>query len=275
MKTSLKENDYFIKRKSIEIVEDFIDRYQSNKNNYYSNIYKDLLKNQINNYVDYLNFREIFSFFNQTNTAKILDLGCGLGDKSIILKELFPLFDIYGLETTNYDDPGHIERKPHLFFKDIYPYLNKKYNINIGLYDGLNIPFDDNFFDIILLYAVIEHIAPENRKVFIDTISKKLKKDGYIVITRCPRYWGLMEFLSRKFNLGAHPWVLKKKELLSLFDEDKFSVEVLKRMNNIPNNHVVSKYFHKILIPLDKFLDVIKWPFSTDYFLIVKKTVDI
>jgi len=80
-----------------------------------------------------------------------------------------------------------------------------------------------------------------------------------------------MEFISRKFKLGAHPWVLKKKELLGLFDKDKFSVEVFKRMNNIPNNHVVSKYFHKILIPLDKFLDFIKWPFSTDYFLIVKK----
>ena len=271
MKTSLKENDYFIKRKNIEIVEDFIDECQSDSNNYYFNIYQDLLKNQINSYIDYLNFREMFSVFDKDSQYKILDLGCGLGDKSILLRELFSSFDIYGLETTNHDDPDHIEHKPQLFFEKIYPSLNKKYNINLGLYDGLNIPFNDNYFDIIVLYAVIEHIAPENRKVFIDTISKKLKKDGYIVITRCPRYWGLMEFLSRKFKFGAHPWVLKKKELLSLFNKDRYSVEVFKRMNNVPNNHIVSKYFHKILIPLDKFLDFIKWPFSTDYFLIVRK----
>jgi len=271
MKMSLKEKNFFEKHKYLEFLEDFIHKNQRDSDNYYFNIYQDLLKNKINSYVDYLNFREIFSFFDQNLRYKILDLGCGLGDKSILLKELFPSFEIFGLETTYHDDPDHVEHRPHLFFEKIYPFINKEYNINLGFYDGLNIPFEDNFFDIILLYAVIEHIAPGNRKIFIDTISKKLKKNGYIVITRCPRYWGLMEFISRKFKLGAHPWVLKKKELLGLFDKDKFSLEVFKKMNNIPNNHVVSKYFHKILIPLDKFLDLIKWPFSTDYFLIVKK----
>ncbi len=244
---------------------------QNINNGYYIKAFSKILNNDVDIYVNYHNYKLINKHFCRSNNECVLDLGCGLGDKSIILKELFPLFDIYGLETTNYDDPDHVEHKPHLFFEKIYPILNKKYNINLGLYDGLNIPFEDSFFDIIVLYAVIEHIAPENRKVFMDTISKKLKKDGYIVITRCPRFWGLMEFISRKLKLGAHPWVLKKKELLGLFDKDKFSVEVFKRMNNVPNNHVVSKYLHKILIPLDKFLDFIKWPFSTDYFLIVRK----
>lgn len=248
----------------------FVKQYNFN-NQYYKKAFVRILNNDVNTYLNYKNFKLISKYFHKFNNRRVLDLGCGLGDKSILLKELFPSFEVFGLETTNYDDPDHVEHRPHLFFEKIYPFINKEYNINLGFYDGLNIPFEDNFFDIILLYAVIEHIAPGNRKIFIDTISKKLKKNGYIVITRCPRYWGLMEFISRKFKLGAHPWVLKKKELLGLFDKDKFSLEVFKKMNNIPNNHVVSKYFHKILIPLDKFLDLIKWPFSTDYFLIVKK----
>lgn len=248
----------------------FIKQYDIN-NHYYKEAFLRILNNDTDIYSNYQNFKLISGYFRKFYNKRVLDLGCGLGDKSILLKEFFPSFEIFGLETTYHDDPDHVEHKPQLFFEKIYPILNKEYNINFDLYDGLNIPFDDNFFDVILLYAVIEHIAPENRKVFIDTISKKLKKEGYIVITRCPRYWGLIEFLSRKLKLGAHPWVLKKKELLCLFDKDRYSVEVFKRMNNIPNNHIVSKCFHKILIPLDKFLDFIRWPFSTDYFLIVKK----
>ncbi|HPD73705.1 MAG TPA: methyltransferase domain-containing protein [bacterium] len=256
-----------------DVITSYLSENEKLGNNYYVSGSKNILTGEINTYVDQNNFTNIEIFFNKLldRELNILDLGCGLGDKSTILKNVFKNSSVFGLETTKCDDPDQKDNLPSKIFSRFYPTLNKKYNINLGLYDGLNIPFEDSFFDIIVLYAVIEHIAPENRKVFIDTISKKLKKDGYIVITRCPRFWGLMEFISRKFNLGAHPWVLKKKELLGLFDEDKFSVEVFKRMNNVPNNHVVSKYFHKILIPLDKFLDFIKWPFSTDYFLIVKK----
>jgi len=242
-------------------------------NHRYYKVSHSILTNKLNIHVDDRTLTLIHQFFinKKNDTMNLLDLGAGLGSKSVAFKKVFKNSNIYGLETINHDDPDLIEHKPHLFYEKIYPHLNKKYNINLGMYDGLNIPFEDNFFDIIFLYAVIEHISPENRKVFIDTISKKLKKGGYIVITRCPRFWGLMEFISRTFKLGAHPWVLKKKELLGLFDKDKYSIEIFKRMNNIPNNHAVSKYLHKILIPVDKFLDFIKWPFSTDYFLILKK----
>lgn len=205
---------------------------------YYVNGEKNILTNRINIYLDYLNFSEISKALTD-KTAKnldILDLGCGLGSKSVVMKKIFSNSKTYGLETTSNDDSNQKDNPPYKTYRELYPFMKDKFNLNLGFYDGINIPFDDNFFDIIVLYAVIEHIAPENRKVFIDTISKKLKKDGYIVITRCPRYWGLIEFISRKFKLGAHPWVLKKKELLGLFDKNKFSIEVFKRMNNIPNN---------------------------------------
>ena len=210
-------------KKIFDDVYNYISKNEEVNNNYYVAGSSNILTDGINIYVDQKNFTSIKIFFKEVLDEKfnILDLGCGLGDKSVVLKNVFKNSSVYGLETTTCDDPNQKDNLPSNTFSKFYPLLNKKYNINLGLYDGLNIPFDDNFFDIILLYAVIEHISPDNRKIFIDTISKKLKKDGFFVITRCPRYWGLMEFISRKFRLGAHPWVLKKKDLLGYLIADK------------------------------------------------------
>ncbi len=239
-------------------------------NHIYYTRHKMMFDNEINNYINYLNFKEILKFFQSTKNINLLDLGCGIGDKSVLLKSFYPSWNIYGFETTNYDDPDHNETKPYLFYKKIYTKINKDFKINLKLYDGIKLNLRDNFFDIMILYAVIEHINPNKRKKFIKIISKKLKNKGYIILTRCPRYYGLMEFITRKFNIG-HEWVLKKEDLLNIFNKSEFKIELLKIMNNIPNNYNISKSFSSPLIIIDKVLQKIKWPFATDYFLIIKK----
>ena len=67
--------------------------------------------------------------------------------------------------------------------------------------------FEDNFFDIILLYAVIEHIAPENRKVFIDTISKKRKTESIKGFT----IEQIVELITKKFTFNDL-WFDEKKD---------------------------------------------------------------
>jgi len=47
-------------------------------------------------------------------------------------------------------------------------------------YDGINIPFKDNKFDIITIYSVLHHI-PTLQKLIIN-IKRVLKKDGFIFI---------------------------------------------------------------------------------------------
>jgi len=266
-----------IKRIYLEILE-LLDRFlllhDNLEENYYINGARNILSNEVNAYIDYTNFLEIANYFHPllNEELNILDLGCGLGDKAVILKRLFNFSKIYGVETTSNDDSYHKMYPPYLIFEKVYPMMSNAFDTDLSLYDGYSLNFTNNFFDVILLYAVVEHISPVNRKILIDRISKKIKSGGYVVVTRCPRYYSLTEFIARKFNLGAHQWVLKRQELLSLFDKDLFDVQIFKRLGNVPANP--AKIMNKLatmLIYLDKFLNFIKWPFSSDYFLIVKK----
>lgn len=264
------KNNY---KKIIDIFHEFSDFYckEAEKDSQWFNTFKRMLDNRINNYINFLNFQEILNFFNEHNNWRILDLGCGIGDKSFLLKKLFSQATILGLETINHDDPDHIKHKPHEFYEGVYEKMNKQFGLDLALYDGKNIPSEYGNFDIILLYAVIEHIAPEKRIDFIHSIEKRLKKNGYFIITRCPRRFGLIEFISRNFRLGAHEWVLTKKNLLSLFPKSNYRIKVLKIMNNIPNNYYFSKYFYYPLLIIDKALSFLHWPLATDYFLVVEK----
>lgn len=265
------EKIYF---KIFKLLNEFLLKNKELKENYYINGAKNILINKVNIYIDYLNFSEINIFFRFSLKSKmnILDLGCGLGDKTVIVKNMFPFSNVYGIETTINDCSYNKKFPPYKIFEKIYPIMTNNFYIDFTLYDGYNLNFPNNTFDIIFLYAVIEHISPNNRKNFISNISKKIKKDGYIVITRCPRYYSLIEFISRKFKFGAHEWVLKKDDLLNLFDGNLFEVAVFKQLSNVPANpKKITNKISFLLICLDKFLNFIKWPFASDYFLIIKK----
>ena len=260
--------------KIYKIINKFLLTNKDLEDDYYINGEKNILTNKVNIYIDYLNFLEINNYFKfeLKNNINILDLGCGLGDKAVIIKKMFPSSNVYGVETTNNDDHYLKKYPPHKAFEKIYPLMTSNFNIDLSLYDGYNLNFPNSTFDIIFLYVVIEHISPSKRKNFINNISKKIKKSGYIIITRCPRYYSLTEFISRKFKLGAHEWVLKKQELLSLFDKNLFDIAVFKRISNVPANpRKITNKILFLLVILDKFLNFTKWPFSSDYFLIIKK----
>jgi|GEM_PF-1576003 len=266
-----------LKNLYLEVLKTLNDYLSTNKqleNTYYITRARSILKNRLNVYLDYVDFKEIADFFRPLldKNLTVLDLGCGLGDKTAVIKKLFTSSKVYGLETTTNDEFYHKQEPPYKVFEKIYPKMAETYKLDLGLYDGYNLAFPDNSFDIVFLYAVIEHISPENRRKFIDGVSKKLRREGYLVITRCPRYYSLTEFIARKFNLGAHQWVLKRQDLLSLFDKELFDMLVFKRLGNVPTNPAkIMNKLASILICLDRLLTFIKWPFSSDYFLIVKK----
>jgi ubiquinone/menaquinone biosynthesis C-methylase UbiE len=179
---TVKETFYKLNSRFGREVEAYLKVNPSLIDNSYVEGFRRFFSNKVLVHINYTNLKLIYDYFykQKDKEMNILDLGSGFGDKTFIFKRIFKKSKIYGVETVNYDDPNQIKEPPYEVFKHFYPFFKKKFDINLSLYDGINLKFPDKYFDIIFLYAVIEHIAPEKRKNFIKEISKKLNKNGYI-----------------------------------------------------------------------------------------------
>ncbi len=96
----------------------------------------------------------------------ILDFGCGVGKNTFLLEKLFPNSNIYGIDVS-----------------EVSIEIAKKQNNNrceFVSYDGSNINFEDNFFDIIFISNVFHHIDHSLHKNILVSLKNKLSKDGLI-----------------------------------------------------------------------------------------------
>lgn len=66
---------------------------------------------------------------------------------------------------------------------------------HVYAYDGVSLPFKDNYFDLISSFNVLEHT--ENPSRYLREQIKKVKKDG-IIIVGCPNFLSI-------FSFGNHP----------------------------------------------------------------------
>lgn len=112
-----------------------------------------------------------------SKTDKILDIGCNFGT-------LLNKFDkagyenLFGIDT----NASAIERG-----KKYYP------NVKSGLspYDGENLPFEDESFDVILMFDVIEHI-PELERFLTEQVFRCLKPDGKFIFQTPNKYLNIV-----------------------------------------------------------------------------------
>jgi ubiquinone/menaquinone biosynthesis C-methylase UbiE len=234
---------------------------------------KNKLVNKMNNEILYQNFSFVEDKIK--NAKSILDFGFGMGDKAIILREINKNAKIKALDTrihNDIDDKVHKTKELQKELETFIKFVGFKKGIEYIYYLGKDIPFAENSFDLIFAYAVIEHIAPENRPHIVNELYRILKPNGYLLVTRLPRYYSIMEYLARKFNMEAHPWVLKKQEVYNLF-QDKFSIEKIKMMDStfcFPTK--VTNLLYPLLIVIDNictFSQINFW--AHDYSLILRK----
>ncbi|MBU6415180.1 methyltransferase domain-containing protein, partial [Patescibacteria group bacterium] len=69
---------------------------------------------------------------------------------------------------------------------------------NFDVEEGGRFPFKDNFFDVITMLAVFEHIEPEKIAAVLAEIKRMLKPGGvFIMTTPCPWSDKLLRYMAR------------------------------------------------------------------------------
>lgn len=96
--------------------------------------------------------------------GKIVDVGCGTGDILVLLKDLG--WSTYGIDIDK--NAIHIAKSRGLI------------NVRFGTYKTLG-SYPDNYFDVIRLYHVIEHL--DNPLACLQLLYKKIKPGGLIILS--------------------------------------------------------------------------------------------
>lgn len=144
-------------------------KYQSDANDL-SNRYS--LRNKFGLYFEYKKLKEIIKFLNyekiDLKDKKILDIGCHRGF------QLYPLAFIKGTTKNIYGVdyiPSFIEDA-----KLINP------GINFQQMDVYDLKFPENFFDFVTIIYLYSSIPEKDRMNVSSEISKKIKKEGYLLV---------------------------------------------------------------------------------------------
>lgn len=174
--------------------------------------------------------------------GRVLDIGCGSGNFLAKLKALG--WDVYGI------DPSSIAVK-------IAKGRDLK-NIQQGVIGAVKFP--DNFFDVVTMFHVFEHI-PNPRKV-LSEIKRILKPGGFLIIG-VPNFNGVNSKIFRKYWAGLsfplHCFHYGKQSLSFLFNKNTFKIRNIyyaiffsDLFVSSPENMVNLKFNYKIPLSAQK-----------------------
>ena len=146
--------------------------------------------------------RKVIFDFIEVKEGKVLDVGAGLG---ILLSELNSSLEKYALECSSSTVKLGKDR-----FKDL------KWSIA----DAQNMPYKDNFFDLVVSCHSLEHIT--NDKKVIDEIFRILKNEGQLILYLPSNSRGILKEVYRKKN--RHLRAYTKEMVINLLG-DRFKIE--------------------------------------------------
>lgn len=116
------------------------------------------------------------------------------------------------------------------------------YHKKLDLEENPNLPFKNNFFDVVTMLAVFEHIQPDNLKRILKEIRRVLKPDGrFILTTPCPWSNKLLLIMS-KFRLVSQEEIAEHKKYYPLRSVLNRLIEA-----GFSNDKIVSGYFEVYL----------------------------
>lgn len=142
----------------------------------------------------------INDFVKLNRGAKILDMASGCG--TFVFHGLLNDYDVFGI------DPEEWKNEFNRMKIELYDYP-KKWSRNFIRAFGEDLPFEDDFFDVVSSYQTIEHVS--DVKVCLDEMFRVLKKDGML----------FLHFPDYRSSFEAHyrlPWIpLFPKQLARVY----------------------------------------------------------
>jgi len=120
---------------------------------------------------------------------RMLDLGCGSGDLTILVAKLLNVNEVYGVDID--EDKAKMAKDKGV--------IAERCNLNND-----KLPFPNNFFDYVTAFDVLEHIV--NIDHCLKEVRRVLKDTGSFIFTvpNMASLWGCLELL-----LGRYPWGLE------------------------------------------------------------------
>jgi SAM-dependent methyltransferase len=139
--------------------------------------------------------------------AKILDIGCGVGRKTIPLMDYLDDNGLYvGLDVDQHSidwcTRNITSKRPNfLFFRiDIY---NNRYNRKGSVLPAnLRLPFSDGMFDMVSMWSVFTHMFPADAEQYLRESRRVLAPNGKLVIS----YYIVNEETKRTVAAGLARW---------------------------------------------------------------------
>ena len=163
--------------------------------------------------------RQLEKFNRKKKYSKVLEVGAGSEPHIGYLKHDY---DEYFIAETS---------------SNVQEFYTEKKNIKAYLYDGNNLPFEDNFFDRIIISHCLEHI--NNPEKFLFEMMSKLKEGGVLSIS-LPTDPGLLWRLGR---LIIKYFISKKT--LNISKEEYEYINATEHINSIFNLIALIRYNFK------------------------------
>jgi|GEM_PF-638788 len=158
------------------------------------------------------------SFHNRQGKPRLLDVGCGLG---FFLKEIEDQFEIYGVEISTFQAQ----------------FARERLGLNVFCGTLLQANYPDDYFDVVTLWEVIEHLPDPIEH--IKEINRILKPGGLLALST-PNFSGLTSIVTKEkwhlYDPKEHLYYFSPKSIKNILQGSGFQITNIFSDNiNIPN----------------------------------------